>query len=195
MKLKNTDQRFGTIAIALHWIVAAGFLACYCAVYYRHWFTEDKTPENWLALQLHFSFGISVAVFVILRIIWKLMNKTPQHVEGSKLEHAAASSVHYILYAVMIIMPVTGYLGTGANTEFFNMFDITMFKDTALYETIVTNGLNLSWQEFEEPIDFIHKQGGKYFVWVLILAHAGAALYHHFIRKDIVLKRMLTTKD
>ncbi len=94
----------------------------------------------------------------------------------------------------MIIMPLTGYLGTGVNTEYFTMFDITMFKNTPIYHTVVTNWLNLSWEAFESPIDFIHKQGGKFLVWVLILAHAGAALYHHFVRKDIVLKRMLTTK-
>jgi len=194
MPLKNTNDRFGTIAIALHWIVAAGFLACYTAVYYRHWFTEYKTPENWTALQLHFSFGISVAVFVALRLVWKLMNKTPKPIEGSKFEHFAAHSMHYILYAVMIIMPLTGYFGTGVNTEYFNIFDITMFKETSIYQIVVTNWLNLTWEQFEPPIDFIHKQGGKYLVWVLILAHAGAALYHHFIRKDMVLKRMLSSK-
>lgn len=41
-------------------------------------------------------------------------------------------------------------------------------------------------------MDFIHKQGGAYVIWVLIAAHAEAALYHHFVRRDIVLKRMIS---
>tara|TARA_Y100001960_G_C14774529_1_gene882223 strand:- start:2047 stop:2631 length:585 start_codon:yes stop_codon:yes gene_type:complete len=194
VQIKNTKERYGVIAIAFHWIVALGFLGCYASVYFRHWFTQEKTDLNWTALQLHLSFGISVMVFVVLRIIWKLLNKQPDHVEGTKAEHFAASAMHYVLYAVMIIMPVTGYIGTGVNTDFFNLFEITKFKDTYIYQIIVTDMLNMTWQVFEPPIDFIHKQGGKFLVWVLILAHAGAALYHHHIRKDEVLKRMINIK-
>ena len=47
------------------------------------------------------------------------------------------------------------------------------------------------WESFEPIMDFIHKNSGAYLVWVLIAAHAGAALYHHYIRKDDVLKRMI----
>jgi cytochrome b561 len=191
MQIKNTNDKYGLIAIALHWIVAIGFFACYMSVYYRHWFTDKGEPANWTALQLHLSFGITVAVFVALRIIWKVINKQPEHLPGNKLEHIAASAIHYVLYAIMII---TGYLGTGVDTQYFQIFDITMFKDTTLYNTLVTNWLNISWQIFEPPIDFIHKQGGKFLVWVLILAHAGAALYHHFIIRDKVLQRMISTK-
>ena len=194
MKIKNTEDRYGIIAISLHWLVALGFLACYTAVYYRHWFTGKEDPVSWTALQLHLSFGITVAVFVLLRIIWKFMNKQPNHAPGTKIEHFSASAMHYVLYAVMIIMPLTGYLGTGVNTEFFSMFDITMFKDTAIYNSLVTNSLSMSWEVFEPPVDFVHKQGGKFLVWILILSHAGAALYHHYIRKDNVLKRMISTK-
>tara|TARA_Y100001960_G_C14730811_1_gene857442 strand:+ start:1398 stop:1625 length:228 start_codon:yes stop_codon:yes gene_type:complete len=74
MQIKNTKQRYGLFAIFLHWAVALGFLGCYLSVYYRHWFTQYGEPGNWTALQLHLSFGVTVAVFVILRIIWKLLN-------------------------------------------------------------------------------------------------------------------------
>ena len=55
MSLKNTAQAYGSIAKWFHWTTAGLFLASYMAVYYRHWFTEEKTPENWTALQLHLS--------------------------------------------------------------------------------------------------------------------------------------------
>lgn len=195
MQYKNTDDRYGLIAILFHWIVAAGFLGAYVAVYYRHWFTEYRTPENFTALQIHLSFGITVGVFVLLRIIWKLMNKTPKDIEGgSKLEHKSAHIMHYILYAVMIIMPLTGYFGTGVATNFFYLFEIPKFADTQVFQTVINGWLGLTFEEFEKPIDFIHKKGGAYVVWVLILAHAAAAFYHHYIRKDDVLKRMTKLK-
>ena len=86
-------------------------------------------------------------------------------------------------------MPVTGYLGTGVDTAYFN---ITQFRETAAYDYLVTQTLQLDWEAFEKPIDYLHKDiGGAVLVWMLIVLHAGAALYHHFVRRDDVLRRML----
>lgn len=189
MSLKNTPENYGTIAKWLHWLTALLFLGSYISVYYRQWFTEKETPENWTALQLHLSIGITIAVIVILRIIWKMMNKSPQPEPGKKWEHLAAKTGHLALYAVMIIMPVTGYLGTGVDTEYFFLFDITGIKDTALYASVI--GDSMTFKEFEKPIDFIHKDiMGSLVVWLLILGHAAAAMYHHHVRKDRTLKKM-----
>lgn len=193
MTLKNTKNNYGSIAKWFHWIIVALFLGSYCAVYFRHWFTEEKTPENWTALQLHLSFGITIAAVVILRIIWRNFNQPPGQEPGTKLAHLAAHIGHYALYAVMILMPLSGYIGTGVNTEFFFLFDVTKFEATAIYQTLVTDWLGLSFKEFEEPIDFFHKEiMGKWAVWILILGHAMAAMYHHFVAKDRTLKKMTT---
>lgn len=195
MRFKNTINDYGLIAKWMHWTIALLFLGSYCAVYFRHWFTEEKTPENWIALQLHLSFGITIAAVVILRIIWRNLNKTPVQEPGSKFAHLAAHLGHYALYAVMILMPLTGYIGTGVNTEFFFWFDIPKFESTSLYQMVVTNGMGLSFKEFEAPIDFVHKDiMGKWAVWILILGHVMAALYHHFIKKDRTLIKMTTGK-
>jgi len=57
MSLKNTADNYGSIAKWLHWGTAILFLGSYLSVYYRQWFTEAKTPENWTVLQLHLSCG------------------------------------------------------------------------------------------------------------------------------------------
>lgn len=196
MHPKNTKESYGLIAIVLHWIVALGFLGAYVSVYYRHWFSEGEFSRtelnsNTIALYLHLSFGMTVAAFVVLRIIWKFINKKPDDVPGgSKLEHVAAHGMHWILYAVMVIMPITGYMGTKLDTDFFFLFDIPKFNDTLLYSLIVEQWLQTDWESFEFVMDAIHKNGGAFVVWGLIAIHAGAALYHHVVRKDIVLKRM-----
>ncbi len=191
MPLKNTQDNYGLIAKVFHWGTALFFLMAYISVYYRQWFTEAKTPENWTALQLHLSFGVSIAVFVLLRVIWKFMNQSPKPEPGTALEHMAAKAGHYALYAIMIIMPITGYIGTGVATEFYFLFDIPKFADTWLFTALVENGLGISFEDFEKPIDFIHKDVlGAWLVWMLIAGHVVAALYHHFIKKDRTLKKM-----
>jgi cytochrome b561 len=194
MKLRNSKERYGIIAMSLHWIVAVLFLLLYISVYFRQWFTQAETDINWTALQLHLSFGMTVMVFVVLRIIYKLIDKKPNEVPGSKFEHLAAKAAHYMLYAVMIIIPITGYTGTGVNTEFFGLFEITQFRETAFYQFLVTDTLGLTWEQFEEPVDFIHKTGSAYFVWVLIAIHIAAALFHHYYKKDNTMRRMLPIK-
>ena len=191
MNLKNTETDYGVIAKWLHWGTALLFLAAYISVYYRQWFTTANTPENWTALQLHLSFGVSIAVVVFLRVFWRFKNKAPALEPGSSTEHFMAHMGHFALYAIMIIAPLTGYIGTGVNTDFFFLFDIPKFEETWLFQTLIAQGLGVSFAEFEKPIDFIHKEVlGAWLIWLLIAGHAGAALYHHFVKKDRTLKKM-----
>jgi len=128
MGLKNTSLSYGAIAKWLHWIIAFLILGSYLSVYFRHWFTEENTPENWTSLQLHLSFGLTIGALVLLRILWRLINENPSLEPGSHWEHLAAKLGHYALYAIMIVMPVTGYMGTGVNTEYFFLTDINKIR-------------------------------------------------------------------
>lgn len=189
MSLTNTADNYGSIAKCLHWGTAILFLGSYVSVYYRHWFTEAKTPENWTALQIHLSIGVTIGVIVVLRILWRISNRTPDPEPSSTLALWAARLGHLALYGVMIIMPVTGYLGTGANTEYFFLFDIPSFKSTEIFAH--NFGMNMTFEEFEKPMDFVHKKiMGEWLVWLLILGHALAAMYHHLIRGDRTLNKM-----
>lgn len=195
MTVKNTRGNYGFIAKCLHWGTAFLFLVSYISVYYRHWFTERDTPANWTALQIHLSVGVTIAVFVALRIMWRITNRAPNPEPSTKLEHLAAPAGHYALYAIMIIAPTTGYLGTKVDTEFFFMFDIPMFADTWLFQSLILDGMGMTFEEFEAPLDFIHKQIlGKWLIWILILGHVLAALYHHFVKKDKTLHKMTIEK-
>lgn len=191
MRTPSLPENYNLIAKTLHWLTALLFLGAYISVYYRHWFTEAKTPENWSALQWHLSFGVSIGVLVLLRVIWRVMSTLPKEEPGTPIEHRAARLGHLALYAIMIIMPITGYFGTGATIEYFFLFDLTEFPETWIFTQVVENGLGITFETFETPLDFIHKDIlGAWVVWLLILGHALAALYHHFIKKDRTLKKM-----
>ena len=190
MRWRNTSENYGVIAKGLHWLMAVFFLGAYFWIYYRHWFTERGEPENWTALQMHMSIGMSLGILILLRILWRLMNPQPKPEPGTRLEHLAAKIGHYVLYAVMIIMPVTGYMGVGVAVDYFFLFDIPTFKERGVLEIFAGEGVD--YKEFGERVHGVHHMLGQWVVWVLILGHAGAALYHHFGKGDRTLKRMTT---
>ena len=157
MCIKNTSSNYGTIAKLLHWSTAIIFLGAYLSVYFRHYFTEDETSANWTALQLHLSFGI----FVVLRIIWRMNNYNPNSEPGTKLEHLVGHVGHvghYALHAVLIIMPVTGYLSAKVDTEFLFIFDVARFESALLFQSSIRNELGINYEKLEAPLDFIHKK-------------------------------------
>jgi cytochrome b561 len=95
----------------------------------------------------------------------------------------------------MLLMPLTGYLGTGTDTQFFGLFTIPMFADTAVYDALVTRGLGIDFDSFEAPVDWLHKTLGEIAVLALVGVHVAAALFHHFIRRDGALTRMFTMRQ
>lgn len=109
--------------------------------------------------------------------------------------HFTARVGHTALYFIMILMPITGYIGTSVDTEFFFLFDITQAGNTSIYKSIVEEGLGITFKTFEQPIDFIHKNIlGAWLAWILILGHASAAIYHHKFKEDRTLLKMTTGK-
>ena len=194
MTIKNTAEGYGAIAKWLHWATAILFLASYFSIYYRHWFTEVKSFESMIAFQLHLSVGVTIAVIVVLRIVWRITNRIPDPEPGTFLEHTATQLEHYALYAVMIILPATGYLGTVVNTNYFFMFEIPRFSDTQLFTFLVTDGLGISFKEFKIPVDFIHKNIlGEWLAWFLILDHVLVALSYQFVKKGRTMSKMTTS--
>ncbi len=203
MGFKNTPENYGSIAKWFHWGMAVLILLSYMSIYYEIWFTPGRPPPGvepdpayWTSLQLHLSLGVTIFVLVILRIIWRICNRQPDEEPGSRLQHLAARTGHYALYAVLIVTPILGYLGTGVPTEYFFMFTIPRFEDTRLFEVIVRDGLGMTFLEFEVPMDYLHKEVfGRWLIWMLIVGHAGAALYHHFVKKDRTLYKMTNNKS
>lgn len=121
------------------------------------------------------------------------MNVSPDPLAAPHWQHVSARLAHLALYFFIIVMPVTGWLSYGAQSiNMFWLFEIPTFRSTALFAWLVEDKMGLTFDVFEAPIDFFHKQvAGAWIVWILIAVHAGAALYHHFVQKDDTLRRML----
>lgn len=189
MQWRNTPARFGALSKLFHWTSAVAFIGAYGVVYYVIWFLDDMSDESLPVLNIHWVLGLLVGFLVLPRLAWRLLDRQPEEPPGSALEHQMAQAAHWALYALLILMPLTGYLGTGAPTD-FGVFQVTGFNETAVFAWIGQT-YDLSFETFEAPIDGIHHFLGKWVAWVVVGLHVVAALFHHMVRRDAVLIRML----
>jgi cytochrome b561 len=191
--LKNSTERFGSVAQLLHWGVALLMLGSYVLVYCAQLLYERSSPPWRLLVQAHTSVGMTIALLVLIRIYWRLANQVPLAEPGTKIELAAARLGHFLLYFFMVTMPITGWMGTDKHREYFWTFSYPPFQATSAYDLVVTRWLGLSWEQFNAGVDFYHKLIGEWLLSIVVAVHIAAAFYHHYVKRDRTLVRMLPT--
>jgi cytochrome b561 len=130
---------------------------------------------------LHRSIGALIIPVILVRLLYRLGHPpAPLPDEIPPLQQLAAKATHWALYALLIVQPFLGWIGTSAYPA-----QIVVF---GLFE------LPPIWPEdraFSDRVLFIHSLTGLT-IAVLLAAHIGAALHHHFVRRDGILTRMIT---
>jgi cytochrome b561 len=162
-----------------HWSMAAIVL---CALALGLWasFLVPGTPFRKGLLEIHKSLGFTAAALILPRLFYRLASHAPAGDDGlGWLAHAAARAAHVCLYALMIIMPISGYIfsASGGNTlSWFGLFQFPrlLAKDAA---TIHFGQTVHHW--------------GAYGLYVVVTAHLSAVVFHQFVKHDGVLARML----
>ena len=182
MNFKNTQTRYGIVSAALHWVMG---LAMIGLIVIGLLLAQTELIDNRrFFMGLHKSFGIIVLVMVVFRIIWRFMNAAPPLPVGTKpWQKWASHGVHFALYASMIIMPLSGWAMSSAYGYPVNVFG--WFELPSLMA--VNKPLGGVFRRIHEIAGFA--------LAGMIAVHIGAALMHHFVYKDNVLKRMLTLDD
>jgi cytochrome b561 len=162
----------------LHWLVAASVLIT--APVAIAMTRIDKGPTQDVLYNLHKSLGVLILFLMVLRLINRLAaGALAPEAEIPSWQKTVSSIVHTSLYVLLLAMPVVGYIANsayGASTPFFGLFELP---------GIVGKNEVLATQLFT-----LHRWVG-WLVILLVLTHVSAALYHHIIRRDVVLKRML----
>lgn len=184
--MADTTQpaRYHAVAVVLHWLIALLIVGLLVVGFVMG---GVETPELKFKLyQLHKSFGITVLVLSVLRLLWRLTHRPPPLPPMTKVwERWAAHAVHWGFYLIMIGMPLVGWLGVSASPmkmplRIFGQFDMPLlpFFDGDTDPRATTQAL------FEA-------HGVMAFIAIgLLVLHLGAALKHHFIVRDDVLLRM-----
>jgi cytochrome b561 len=137
--------------------------------------------------QLHKSIGITVLFAAVLRVLWRMTHRPPPLPETMPvLERKAAEGAHLAFYAFLLLLPLTGWALVSASP--YNI-------PTVLYGTVPWPHLPvLRTLEDKAPVEHVLKivhGKGAWLLIALVLVHAGAALRHHFILRDGILRRML----
>jgi cytochrome b561 len=162
----------------LHWAVAICVLTT--APVAITMIRLDEGPTRDMLYNFHKSLGVLILILMILRLINRLAVGAPIAEPGiERWQKTASTVVHTSFYVLLLAMPIVGYIANsayGASTPFFGLFDVPPIVDKN--ESLAT------------PLFAIHRAVGWLLI-ILVLTHVSAALYHHFVRGDHVLQRML----
>jgi cytochrome b561 len=179
MKLGNTPQGYGAVSIAIHWLTALAVVFLFGLGW---WMTDLEYYDRWykIAPHIHKSIGILLFFLTLARLAWISGNPRLQPPPRSpQWERRAAALVHGLLYVLLLALMTSGYListADGRGIAVFNWLEIPA----------------LPWRlEHQEDIAGEIHAILAYALIGLALLHAAAALKHHFIDRDNILRRML----
>lgn len=178
MGLKNDSKRYGAVAKTFHWVMGLGIIGMLAMGLYMA--DLPFSPFKMEIYGLHKSIGAVILVLAVLRAVWWLGEVKPKMVKTLPAwSHPYVSFGHHILYAFMVLMPLSGWILTNAAgypVSVFGLFELPTLvgKDAAL------RGV------FGE----VHEVTATVLI-VLLVAHIGAALVHHFWFRDDTLRKML----
>ena len=180
---RNSRDRYGLVSIALHWVVALAFIGLFGLgvwmvglAYYDPWYHDS--------LALHKAAGMVLLALALVRIGWRLGEPRPGFgPEVRPWERAGATAMHRVLTALVILLPVTGYVvstSEGAGIDMFGLFELPAIAGGS--ERLRDLAIDLHWYLAYGSI-------------ALAAVHAGAALKHHFIDRGSTLARMLIPRS
>ncbi len=176
--LRNDADSWGAPAKLFHWVIAALILAQIAlGLMAASW---RLSPTKLELFFWHKSTGMLILALVALRLLWRLANPTPALPSGvAAWERAAARLSHLLLYVLMVALPVTGWIVTSASNVPFRIFWLIPLPAIVAPD-----------KPTADLVALVH--GGLFAVLALVLVtHIGAALRHHFVKRNTVLMRML----
>ena len=171
-------NRYTTPAIALHWLIALLIFAGFgLGVVMTD--IPGLTPTKLRYYSYHKWIGVTVFLLAVVRVTWRLTHRPPPLPPMSTWQRASANLAHAALYALMLIIPLAGYLysyAAGVPVVYFGLIELPPLitpnpahKDIFKYSHIWLN----------------------YVMGVLVIIHIAAALWHQFAQHDGLLRRML----
>ena len=172
------STHYTATAKALHWGIAVLIFGMLGLGFYMTGL--DLSPTKLQLFSWHKWAGVTIFLFVVVRLGWRLRHRPPELPAGMPAwQRKVAAATHVLLYLLMFAVPITGWLmssAKGFQTVYFGVLPLPdlLVKDADLGDLL---------QEVHKLLNFS--------MAALVVAHIGAALKHHFIDRDEVLARML----
>lgn len=174
MQQRNQYDRF---SVLLHWLMAIALLGQIALGLWMLGLPKDASGLRAGWFNVHKSWGMVLGLLVLLRLGWALLRPPVAPLAQARALQMAASGAHWLLYLLMLALPVSGFLGSvfsGYPIKFFGMQLPRLAERWELGKTLMS-GLH---------------QWAAWALALLVLLHVAAAVQHQFIRKDRVLQRM-----
>ena len=163
----------------LHWLMAIVIIAALVIGLYCSYLTPG-IPLRRALLDVHKSLGMTALFLIAIRLPLRLSLGEPAYQRPlGAFNHHAARGAHMLLYILMILMPLAGYTTSAAGGHDLPWFGLFQWPNLLPLD----KGLERTAAEIHEY--------GAYCLYAVVSLHILAALWHHFVRKDDVLKRML----
>ncbi len=173
------DGAYTGTARLLHWLIVVLLIVQFIFA----WIMPHigRTVPVSTLIDLHLWFGTLILFVAVIRLVWRATHPDPVPVDGlPPWQHASARIVHWLLYLLLFVVPILGWVNAswrGMPVTFFGLFELPKLVATRAPGWRFTGGL--------------HGLLANYLMLALVGIHVTAALYHHFIRRDGVLQRML----
>jgi len=178
MPIKNTPDRYGIVARYLHWLIVIG-ITIMLIIGFFHDYIGDKALRSTF-MRFHMSLGILILVLMVLRLLWALTSHKPQPLPNiPRWQQIASKAAHGLLYAVLILMPISGWVmvnAHGGSPVFFGLFKLPAIVPA-----------NKAFASFMSDVH-------SFLAWtiiVLVAIHLIAIIKHLVVDKHNLFKRMI----
>lgn len=182
--MNTTQKQYTLLAIGLHWWIALLIFIAFPLGIYMH--DLPFSPTKLKLFSWHKWLGVTVFLFVVLRIYWRLRHSPPALPDSlANWQKLVTHVVHGLLYLLMVAIPLSGWLMSSAKGF-----------QTVLFGVLPIPDLLSKDKELGNILAIVHRTLNFSFL-ALVVMHVLAALKHHFIDKDVILSRMLsnTTRE
>jgi len=174
----GTRQRYGAVAQALHWATAVMVVVAFVYGLGGSEFKVYSAARDG-ERQLHETLGITVFSLALLRLAWRAFDSPPEDPPMPPWMRVASSAVHWALHVLLLAVPLTAIFGAWLEGH-----PLTFLGNVSIGPPIG------EMRAIGSKLAIFHKYLGDTIVWVAG-AHALAALFHHFVLRDRVLRSML----
>lgn len=184
---QSTNTRYDFTSQAFHWVTAIAVTAAFILGPgdFGRLMRQGIDPATHADILWHESLGILVFALTVLRLLWVAVRPAAPKIAMTAWMHRASQLAHLALWALLLALPITAVLSLGSEGN-----PLTLLGGLRIDKMpVIANATFAHWFNWGD----VHQFLGGAIMWIAGL-HAAAALFHHFVLKDRVLRSMLPLK-
>lgn len=180
MSDSDSSPRYPTAVIVLHWAIAAAVVGLVVLGWWMQTIPKQPVGPRADAYNLHKSIGLAALLLMAVRLAWRASHRPPELPSLPLWQARAAVAVHLLLYALMFIAALSGYLGSATSGYPVKFFGWVLPSWAGANDSI------------KDACSLVHLASN----WLLvaaIVAHVAATIYHQWLLRDGLFWRMWPT--